>query len=305
MSVLLHHFKKFVRLPSNERGEIPGRSRSVGEARYKKTGRLHTGSDGEVFKGKDSVTGKKVAIKVMNRSEEDCKIEKQILDELGDNCKHCLTSLDCYQVDGFTHIVTPYMENGDLFDYIFEKKNGGDIHTDGTSFFLSVNSALQYLAQLILAVDELHSLGYIHGDIKLENVLVDKKKRLKLADYGRCKTFKTDVKREFDAGTLMYCAPETLDSIPVNGPEIDVWSLGVCLYVMLSAHFPFSGKNEKDTMEAICTRPAYFIRQQHLPIDVITLLCSMLCKSPRKRITVDELLQHPLLAPYLNTSHKC
>eukprot|EP01097_Dermamoeba_algensis_P005648 TRINITY_DN3584_c0_g2_i1.p1 TRINITY_DN3584_c0_g2~~TRINITY_DN3584_c0_g2_i1.p1 ORF type:complete len:312 (-),score=63.65 TRINITY_DN3584_c0_g2_i1:781-1716(-) len=89
------------------------------------------------------------------------------------------------------------------------------------------------------AVQHLHSLGVVHRDIKLENICVGRDGETKLVDFNLCTTWSPEKKLKTYCGSLCYCAPEICLAQPYTGPEVDVWSLGVLLYVLLFCRFPF------------------------------------------------------------------
>jgi serine/threonine protein kinase len=124
-------------------------------------------------------------------------------------------------------LVYEYLPNGDLLHWLAKKKTITE--AEAKRIFWSVASA----------VNHLHSLGVVHRDIKLENICVGKDGETKLVDFNLCSTWSPEKKLKTYCGSLCYCAPEICLAQPYTGPEVDVWSLGVLLYVLLFCRFPF------------------------------------------------------------------
>ena len=150
-------------------------------------------------------------------------------------------------------IVTELCCGGELFDYLVEK---GRIPEEETK---------SLFGQLCLAVAYLHDNGIVHRDLKLENVLLDERCRVKLGDFGFTREFDRGSFMETFCGTTGYASPEMLQGRKYQGPgvyinanskhsltvgaEVDVWSLGVILYCLLTGTLPFDDDDE-DVMRA-------------------------------------------------------
>eukprot|EP01097_Dermamoeba_algensis_P005649 TRINITY_DN3584_c0_g2_i2.p1 TRINITY_DN3584_c0_g2~~TRINITY_DN3584_c0_g2_i2.p1 ORF type:complete len:388 (-),score=77.81 TRINITY_DN3584_c0_g2_i2:781-1944(-) len=124
-------------------------------------------------------------------------------------------------------LVYEYLPNGDLLHWLAKKKTITEL--EAKKIFWSVANAVQHL----------HSLGVVHRDIKLENICVGRDGETKLVDFNLCTTWSPEKKLKTYCGSLCYCAPEICLAQPYTGPEVDVWSLGVLLYVLLFCRFPF------------------------------------------------------------------
>ena len=92
----------------------------------------------------------------------------------------------------------------------------------------------------------MHSHGIVHADIKLENILItddSEEVQVKIADFGLSKVLGPNESRETGMGTLIYCAPEILLGNP-SGKEVDLWALGITIYVLLTGSYPFFSENQ-------------------------------------------------------------
>ncbi len=150
-----------------------------------------------------------------------------------------------------------------------------------------------YFRQLCSVVSYLHGVGVVHRDLKMENVLVLpdridsqnwKKNQIKLIDFGLSLRYQPDVTKNDCCGTLAYAAPEMLAQKPYRGPEIDVWSLGVVLHVMVTGKLPFSSPR------AIVEAP--FAKIGISNDGCADLLDGMLQKSSATRFTMSEIMSN-------------
>ncbi len=153
-----------------------------------------------------------------------------------------------------------------------------------------------YFRQLCSAVHYIHGMSIIHRDLKTENVLVLpgspgcgdwRKNQVKLIDFGLSVRVEPGVMQTVFCGTPAYAAPEVLALKPYHGPEIDVWSLGIVLYVMLLGKFPFA------SVRAVQETP--FPADSIKNICCANLLSNILQKDPSARFTVAQVLAHSWL----------
>jgi len=133
--------------------------------------------------------------------------------------------------------------------------------------------------------------------LKLENILLDKHENVKLCDFGFTREYegKANYLQTF-CGTICYSAPEMLKGEKYAGEKVDVWSLGVILYALLTGELPFDDDDDNATRTRILSQePAY---PDHIPADALSLLKGLLSKRPLLRPSLPEILAHPFLSEH-------
>ena len=149
-----------------------------------------------------------------------------------------------------------------------------------------------YVLQMVKALKYLHNLKIIHRDLKLANMFLSENMQLKIGDFGLA------IKLEFEGerrrslcGTPNYIAPEILDGKTGHSFEVDIWSIGVCMYILLIGKPPFETNNRKETYKRIRDRNFSFPPDAVISKPAKELIENILVLQPYKRPSLDEILK--------------
>ena len=246
---------------------------------------LGSGAFGKVVLGKHILTNELVAIKILDKAilshtPDDYQSVKQEINILKSvRHKHIVQLYDVLQTSRHIFIIMEYCEGKDLLDYILTKSK------------LSEEESLKYFQQLINALFYLHSQNIAHRDIKIDNMLLDRNRDLKLVDFGLSTKYPDDNLLDQPCGTVVYAAPEVLQGREYHGMLADVWSSGIVLYGMLSGYLPFGEQDDDINRDNIINGrikiPSFFSD------CVKDLLMHMLDLDPMTRYTLQEVRSHP------------
>lgn len=179
-----------------------------------------------------------------------------------------------------------FLHGGDLLKYISESTAG------------LCDAKVRWIAkQLCDAISFIHKHGYLHCDIKTENILIQDRVRLniKLADFGFV-TKANNPNRITSRGSIHYAAPELFSVGSLNTFQSDAWSLGVVIYVVARRDLPFSGRNYRDVAEQIKTMDPKYVWDEHT--QYAKLLPSPQCRSFIKGL----LMKDPFVRTSINTA---
>ena len=209
-----------------------------------------------------------------------CKREMDILKKM-----HHVNVVRTYEIistDTIYYILMDFCAKGELFNYIVEKQH------------LSEEKSAFFYYQLINGIEYIHKKGVCHRDLKPENLLLTEKNKLKIIDFGLSNYFKGSL-LETPCGSPCYASPEMVMGNKYNGFCIDIWSSGIILYAMLCGYLPFE-EMENDEYNEVLFRNIVECNVEY-PNEFITpvakdLLCKILVKDPKKRITIEEIKLH-------------
>mmetsp|Transcript_7906 Transcript_7906/g.19917 ORF Transcript_7906/g.19917 Transcript_7906/m.19917 type:complete len:291 (-) Transcript_7906:307-1179(-) len=231
------------------------------------------GGEGHVRKCVCSHTGEVFVVKSVPSNEK----ESKILSEL---CHPNVIQFEEVFTDGeHNHILLQFAEGGDLFDYISSRPAGR----------LSEDEAKMFFLQLLAAVEYIHSRNIVHLDIKPENIFLTKDGSLVLGDFGlAAKVQNVNCFRTKSTGSLLYTPPEVLLRSATLSSSVDIWALGINLYVMLVGDFPFQGADDLTTARAILKGDIEF--PSWVSPAAANLIADLLNVVPSNRPTVEEIL---------------
>ncbi|TPX38274.1 hypothetical protein SmJEL517_g00287 [Synchytrium microbalum] len=255
--------------------------RRVGDYILKRT--IGQGTFGKVKLGEHCVTKEMVAIKTIDKASVKTQKQKNSVQREVRLMKllyhpHIVQTLDIIETEEQIFIVMEYLAGGELFEYIVQQR------------MVKEKEARQFFRQILSAVSYCHQNSVIHRDLKPENLLLDAHKNIRIIDFGFGNTFHRDRFLDTYCGSPFYAAPEMIKGVRYVGPEVDVWSLGVILYALLSGRLPFDAQTMSDLYDHI-SKGEYQI-PSHFTSDMTHLISRMLTVDPKKRATLKEVMEH-------------
>ncbi|KZT27880.1 Pkinase-domain-containing protein, partial [Neolentinus lepideus HHB14362 ss-1] len=281
---------------------IPRRSRRDDDPKMIgawKIGRvIGKGSSGRVRIARHSRTGQYAAVKIVSKSsilesrmslenlENEAErillaIEREIVIMKLIDHPNILRLYDVWETSNELYLILEYVEGGELFEYLCDKGK------------LSTLEALDYFQQVIAAVDYCHRFNIAHRDLKPENLLLDKDKKIKVADFGMAAWQKNGASSllQTACGSPHYAAPEVIMGKSYNGFSSDIWSCGVILYALLAGRLPFDDEDLGTLLAKV--KIGKFATPSSFDPLAKDLISRMLEKDVTKRITMAEILEHP------------
>eukprot|EP01147_Barroeca_monosierra_P001273 gene1273-4481_t len=268
------------------------------------------GAFGEVQVVRHKSTKTVYALKILNkwemlkRKETACYMEERDVLVFGD--QKWITQLHfAFQDEDNLYLVMDYYSGGDVLTLLSKYEDG-----------MSEGMVRFYIAEVVLAIDSLHRMGYVHRDIKPDNILLAKDGHIRLADFGSCVKLGEDglVDSQVAVGTPDYISPEILMSMEGKGKygrEVDWWSLGVCMYEMLCGDTPFYSETLVGTYGKIMdhANSLQFSSDEScaLSSEAVDLIRRLLCDSSKRlgRHGIDDFRKHPFFKGITwNTLHQ-
>ncbi|KAK0411348.1 hypothetical protein QR680_005612 [Steinernema hermaphroditum] len=263
---------------------IQSRSRANDDphiGKYKLLKTIGKGNFAKVKLAKHVPTGLEVAIKIIDKTAlnpsslqklyREVKIMKQL------DHPNIVKLYQVMETDQTLYLVMEYASGGEVFDYLVA--HGRMKEKEARAKFRQIVSAVQYL----------HQKNIIHRDLKAENLLLDGDMNIKIADFGFSNHFFVGNKLDTFCGSPPYAAPELFQGKKYDGPEVDVWSLGVILYTLVSGSLPFDGQNLKELRERVL-RGKYRI-PFYMSTDCENLLKKFLVLNPARRGTLEAIMR--------------
>ena len=208
--------------------------------------------------------------------------EIEILKEI--DHPNILKIYEYYEDSKHFHIVTELLKGGELFEYLYSTET------------LSESVAAHFMVQILQAINYCHSKGIVHRDLKPENLLLDVKGPkgiLKVIDFGASTVYSGEGHLNARLGTCYYIAPEVLNRSYTE--KCDIWSCGVILYIMLSGHPPFYGKDDKEILSKVQRGNFSFNSSEwaNVSAEGLDLVTQMMQYDPKIRLSAEGCLQHP------------
>ncbi|WWC57895.1 uncharacterized protein I303_100430 [Kwoniella dejecticola CBS 10117] len=278
------------------------KTRMVGDWQLGKT--LGAGSMGKVKLAINVVTKEKCAVKIIPRYTEATRREEPKTPEEAekqrqrDESKEIRTIREahislllhhpyiCGMREFISHqnhhyMVFEFIDGGQMLDYIISHGR------------LRERAARKFARQIGSALDYCHRNSIVHRDLKIENILISKNGNIKIIDFGLSNLYAPSRHLSTFCGSLYFAAPELLNAKAYTGPEVDVWSFGIVLYVLVCGKVPFDDQSmpalHAKIKRGACEYPAW------LSADCKHLLSRMLVTNPAERATLTEVLSHPFL----------
>ncbi|CAK45372.1 hypothetical protein CBS63078_5507 [Aspergillus niger] len=256
---------------------------------------LGAGSMGKVKVGKNMDTGEQVAVKIVPRqSTEEHRSSREA--ERADRSKEIRTAREAAIVSLVNHPYICGMRDVVRTNYhwymLFELVNGGQmldyIISHGK---LKEKQARKFARQIASALDYCHRNSIVHRDLKIENILISKTGDIKIIDFGLSNLFSPRSLLKTFCGSLYFAAPELLQARQYTGPEVDVWSFGIVLYVLVCGKVPFDDQSMPKLHAKI--KQGVFEYPPGLTTECRHIISRMLVTDPKQRASLAEIMNHP------------
>ena len=287
------------------------------DSKYYLLSKIGSGATSVVYLTEDITNKKKYATKIMKRDidideEEDEVEEENKKEEKNDILKRESEILSLIHHENIVNLIDygegsikkkksssknyPYLtleyaEKGELFNYIYFPKKG--FNEDFSKIIFK---------GIIKGIKACHENNIVHGDLKLENILLDDKFNPKIADFGYATYIKDNIKLKNIVGTLEYQAPEILLKKPYDGKKKDIFSLGVLLFLLVTGIKPFEVPFGKDKLYKYILKKQYSeywkqIKNNDVEVDELSnefklLFIKMIQFNPNDRISLDEIINN-------------
>uniref|UniRef100_A0A452GMI7 Serine/threonine-protein kinase MARK1 n=1 Tax=Gopherus agassizii TaxID=38772 RepID=A0A452GMI7_9SAUR len=260
----------------------------IGNYRLLKT--IGKGNFAKVKLARHVLTGREVAVKIIDKTQLNPTSLQKLFREVRImkilNHPSIVKLFEVIETEKTLYLVMEYASGGEVFDYLVA--HGRMKEKEARAKFRQIVSAVQYC----------HQKYIVHRDLKAENLLLDADMNIKIADFGFSNEFTIGNKLDTFCGSPPYAAPELFQGKKYDGPEVDVWSLGVILYTLVSGSLPFDGQNLKELRERVL-RGKYRI-PFYMSTDCENLLKKLLVLNPIKRGSLEQIMKDR----WINVGHE-
>ncbi|KAK8846590.1 hypothetical protein IAR55_005676 [Kwoniella newhampshirensis] len=268
---------------STNYSNVPRQKPRVGQYIIERT--LGTGSFGKVKLATHAITGHQVALKLINRAkittpDMNARVKREIQYLKVLRHPHIIKLYEVITTPTDVIMVMEYAGE-ELFNYIVSKGKHGMTEDEARRFFQQMISAIEYC----------HRHHIVHRDLKPENLFLDTRRNIKIGDFGLSNLMTDGDFLKTSCGSPNYAAPEVISGKLYSGPEIDVWSAGVIMYVLLCGKLPFDDEHIPTLFKKI--ENGVFHIPSHVSEPARHLLKRMLEVDPLKRATIAEIRQMP------------
>uniref|UniRef100_A0A8C1ZEZ9 MAP/microtubule affinity-regulating kinase 3 n=1 Tax=Cyprinus carpio TaxID=7962 RepID=A0A8C1ZEZ9_CYPCA len=251
----------------------------IGNYRLLKT--IGKGNFAKVKLARHILTGKEVAIKIIDKTQLNPTSLQKLFREVRimKTLRHpnIVRLFEVIETEKTLYLVMEYASGGEVFDYLVSHGRMKEIE------------ARAKFRQIVSAVHYCHQKNIVHRDLKAENLLLDADANIKIADFGFSNEFTLGNKLDTFCGSPPYAAPELFQGKKYDGPEVDIWSLGVILYTLVSGSLPFDGQNLKELRERVL-RGKYRV-PFYMSTDCEGILRRFLVLNPSKRCTLEQVMK--------------
>jgi calcium-dependent protein kinase len=265
------------------------------DIKYKRESKLGQGSFSYVFQAVNRTTNQKVALKFISKElisasmkDKDFKLKEAAILRSLDH-PNIIKCFEVYEVANYLVISEELIQNGTLLD-----------HIKGMTSKLQPLQIALLTSQILSALAYCHERQIVHRDIKLENIFVTKDLQVKVADFGCSELLNRDHTVKGLFGTIMYMAPEIFAGS--YNEKVDLWSLGIILFMLVVGRPPFSMKNKEQLIKNIGTIP--FLLKLCPEIQAFSpgfenFMQGLLEIDQAKRLSAMNALSHPWLKQFL------
>ncbi|KAJ3204716.1 MAP/microtubule affinity-regulating kinase 3 [Entophlyctis luteolus] len=230
-----------------------------------------------------SLTGQKVAGKIIDKEKLDAVTAKKLFREVRImkqlNHPHIVRLYEVIDTPNELYLIMEFAAGGEIFDYLVAHGR------------MKEKDARRHFRQIISAMEYCHDMHIIHRDLKAENLLLDASMNIKIADFGFSNQFNPGECLNTWCGSPPYAAPELFQGKEYLGPEVDIWSLGVVLYVLVCGALPFDGST-LPKLRARVLAGSYKV-PFYMSTDCERLIKKMLVIDPKKRATLEQVKKDP------------